>query len=102
MEANNRVDTRINDVLIEGIRDEMENRRQRANFLAKADIAEAKRAQIFALLSSVVLGGGAVGAIFAGHDTAGAAVATGVLVSLAIAFLGGPRRLRQDKDDPAE
>ncbi len=102
LDANNRVDPRINDVMIEGVRDEMIDRRQRANYLAKADVEEAKRAQIFSLVTSLLLGGGAIGAIFAGHDTAGATVATGVLVALAVAFLGGPRRLRKDKDDHAE
>jgi len=100
---NNAVDPRINDVMIEETREEMQDRRGRANFLARADVEEAKRAQNYALITSLILGVGAIGTIFKGHDAAGGAVATGVLVSLAIAFLGGPRRLRQQqKDDPAE
>ncbi len=102
MAENDTVDTRINDVMIAEIPAEIHDRRDRANFLAQADVTEAKRAQNYALFTSILLGGGAIGAIFAGHDVAGGTVATGVIVALAIAFLGGPRRLRKQKDNHAE
>jgi len=77
------------DRILQSFEHEGTHRREIEANESKARIEISKRGQILALIVSIFFGSGSFAVVLAGHDSAGAVIATGVIVGLAVVFVAG-------------